>query len=54
MGVFISLSAALHELDPTFRRITLQNQRMKAVARDLAYHSYPLGLSSTSISLPSC
>lgn len=38
---------ALHELDPIFRRVTLQNERMKAVARDLAFHRYPLGKLST-------
>ncbi|KIO22687.1 hypothetical protein M407DRAFT_27794 [Tulasnella calospora MUT 4182] len=36
---------ALHELDPTFRRISLQNERLKALARDLQFHKDPAGLS---------
>jgi hypothetical protein len=40
------MHTALHELDPTFRRVTLQNERMKAVARDLGYHRFPVGTSS--------
>ena len=34
---------ALHELDPVFRRVTLENDRLKALARDLRFHHDPLG-----------
>ncbi|KDQ57597.1 hypothetical protein JAAARDRAFT_58186 [Jaapia argillacea MUCL 33604] len=37
---------ALHELDPVFRAATLENQRIKAVARDLKFHHDPLALQS--------
>ncbi|KAG8914736.1 hypothetical protein FRC00_011224 [Tulasnella sp. 408] len=37
---------ALHELDPTFRRITLQNERLKALAKDLQFHKDPEVLQS--------
>ncbi|EIM83067.1 phytanoyl-CoA dioxygenase [Stereum hirsutum FP-91666 SS1] len=37
---------ALHELDPVFRAVTLENQRMKAVARDLRFHHDPVALQS--------
>jgi len=33
---------ALHELDPVFRKVTLQNEKVKAVARDLAVHVDPV------------
>lgn len=33
----------LHELDPAFRRVTLENQAMKAVVRDLQVHHDPVG-----------
>jgi phytanoyl-CoA hydroxylase len=43
---WISLSyiSALHQLDPTFRRVTLENERMRAVARDLKFHRDPVGM----------
>ncbi|KAG8828946.1 hypothetical protein FRC17_007291 [Serendipita sp. 399] len=37
---------ALHELDPVFRDVTLNNPRLKAIARDLQFHSNPLVLQS--------
>jgi hypothetical protein len=37
---------ALHQLDPVFRRITLENERMRAVARDLKFHHDPVALQS--------
>lgn len=38
---------ALHELDPLFRRITLKNDHLKSLARDLQFHKEPLGPSSS-------
>ncbi|GBE81220.1 phytanoyl-CoA dioxygenase [Sparassis latifolia] len=37
---------ALHELDPVFRKVTLENPSMKAVARDLQFHHDPVALQS--------
>jgi len=37
---------ALHELDPTFRRITLENDRIKDLVRDLDFHRDPVALQS--------
>lgn len=37
---------ALHELDPVFRDVTLNNPKLKALARDLKFHSNPLVLQS--------
>ncbi|KIK67478.1 hypothetical protein GYMLUDRAFT_238758 [Collybiopsis luxurians FD-317 M1] len=37
---------ALHELDPVFRKVTLENEKVKAVARDLALHVDPVALQS--------
>jgi phytanoyl-CoA hydroxylase len=36
-------SPALHELDPLFRRVTLENERLKQLVRDLRFHRDPLG-----------
>ncbi|KAF9010711.1 phytanoyl-CoA dioxygenase [Cyathus striatus] len=36
----------LHELDPEFRRITLQNEHMRSVVRDLKFHKDPVALQS--------
>ncbi|KIK93049.1 hypothetical protein PAXRUDRAFT_12876 [Paxillus rubicundulus Ve08.2h10] len=33
----------LHMLDPVFRNITLENEKLKAVARDLRFHHDPVG-----------
>lgn len=33
----------LHELDPVFRKVTLENPSIKAVARDLKFHHDPVG-----------
>jgi len=40
---------ALHELDPTFRRVTLKNERLKLLARDLKFHKDPAVLQSMTI-----
>ncbi|PVG03061.1 phytanoyl-CoA dioxygenase [Serendipita vermifera] len=37
---------ALHELDPVFRDVTLNNPKLKALAKDLRFHSNPLVLQS--------
>jgi len=37
---------ALHELDPVFRSVTLENQRLKALVRDLKFHHDPVALQS--------
>jgi hypothetical protein len=34
---------ALHELDPAFRKITLENQRLKDLVTDLKFHKDPVG-----------
>jgi len=36
----------LHELDPVFRQVTLENQAIKSVARDLKFHHDPMALQS--------
>jgi len=36
----------LHELDPVFRDVTLKNQRLKALVRDLQFHKDPVALQS--------
>lgn len=33
----------LHELDPVFHKVTLENPSFKAVARDLRFHHDPAG-----------
>lgn len=40
---FLFLFAGLHELDPAFREVTLENQRLKALVRDLQFHKDPVG-----------
>ncbi|KAG8987961.1 hypothetical protein FRB93_004329 [Tulasnella sp. JGI-2019a] len=40
---------ALHELDPIFRRVTLENQKLKSLARDLKFHKDPAVLQSMTI-----
>ncbi|KAF8335746.1 uncharacterized protein EI90DRAFT_3152782 [Cantharellus anzutake] len=37
---------ALHELDPAFRAVTLQNDQLKKIARDLNFHKDPAVLQS--------
>ena len=34
---------ALHELDPAFRKVTLQNERLRSLVRDLQFHKEPVG-----------
>lgn len=36
----------LHELDPFFRKVTLQNERLRALVRDLKFHHDPVALQS--------
>ncbi|KAK0213074.1 phytanoyl-CoA dioxygenase [Desarmillaria ectypa] len=36
----------LHELDPLFRKVTLENDKVKAIVRDLKYHRDPVALQS--------
>ncbi|KAK1236454.1 hypothetical protein PQX77_000290 [Marasmius sp. AFHP31] len=36
----------LHELDPLFRKVTLENERLKALVRDLQFHVDPVALQS--------
>jgi phytanoyl-CoA hydroxylase len=38
--------AALHELDPAFRKVTLENQRLKDLVTDLKFHKDPVGAGS--------
>ena len=40
---FVILPLALHELDPVFRKATLDNERLRALARDLHFHEDPHG-----------
>ncbi|EDR11956.1 uncharacterized protein LACBIDRAFT_246865, partial [Laccaria bicolor S238N-H82] len=37
---------ALHELDPVFRKVTLENESLRALARDLKFHRDPVALQS--------
>ncbi|PAV18632.1 phytanoyl- dioxygenase [Pyrrhoderma noxium] len=37
---------ALHELEPTFKKVTLQNERLKSLVRDLRFHKDPVALQS--------
>jgi len=37
---------ALHELDPAFRRITLENEKLKTLICDLKFHHDPVALQS--------
>ncbi|KAH7888812.1 hypothetical protein F5I97DRAFT_2005185 [Phlebopus sp. FC_14] len=37
---------ALHVLDPAFREVTLENEKLKSVARDLKFHHDPVALQS--------
>ncbi|KAG7091066.1 hypothetical protein E1B28_010123 [Marasmius oreades] len=36
----------LHEIDPLFRRVTLQNERIQSLVRDLKFHVDPVALQS--------
>ena len=35
--------SALHELDPAFRKVTLENEDLRKVVRDLKFHHDPVG-----------
>ncbi|KAF7983775.1 hypothetical protein HWV62_18982 [Athelia sp. TMB] len=37
---------ALHELDPEFRKVTLENEKLRSLARDLKFHHDPVALQS--------
>ncbi|KAF8639525.1 hypothetical protein AX17_001430 [Amanita inopinata Kibby_2008] len=37
---------ALHELDPVFRKVTLENERLRMLVRDLKFHHKPVALQS--------
>ncbi|KAH9994972.1 hypothetical protein BJV74DRAFT_344307 [Russula compacta] len=37
---------ALHELDPVFRRVTLQNEKLRRLVRELRFHHDPVALQS--------
>ena len=39
----LTSATALHELDPAFRKVTLENERIRAVAQDLQFHHDPVG-----------
>ncbi|KAG6811142.1 hypothetical protein H0H92_008797 [Tricholoma furcatifolium] len=34
---------ALHELDPVFRKVTLENEKLKTLVKDLRFHRDPVG-----------
>ncbi|KAG6832839.1 hypothetical protein H0H87_000193 [Tephrocybe sp. NHM501043] len=34
---------ALHELDPAFRKVTLENEKLKSLVKDLKFHRDPVG-----------
>lgn len=40
---FFTLKSALHELDPVFRKVTLENEQLKKLVRDLGFHRDPVG-----------
>ncbi|KAF9050270.1 phytanoyl-CoA dioxygenase [Panaeolus papilionaceus] len=37
---------ALHELDPAFQRVTLENENLRSLVRDLKFHKDPVALQS--------
>jgi len=37
---------ALHELEPEFRKVTLENEKLRSLARDLNFHHDPVALQS--------
>lgn len=40
---FSSINIGLHELEPAFRKVTLQNEKLKSIVRDLRFHHDPVG-----------
>jgi hypothetical protein len=48
MMILLLLFIALHELDPAFRKVTLENERLRALVRDLRFHTDPVGMFSKS------
>lgn len=48
----LMVTAALHELDPVFQKVTLENPKLQALARDLKFHSNPLGDSYLHLFMP--
>jgi phytanoyl-CoA hydroxylase len=41
LGIY---TIGLHELDPVFRRATLQNEKLRSLVRDLRFHHDPVGM----------
>jgi len=41
---FASNPSGLHELDPAFRRVTLENERLRSLVRELKFHKDPVGM----------
>lgn len=39
----LKLYSALHQLDPAFRKVTLENDRLQALVMDLKFHKDPVG-----------
>lgn len=35
---------ALHELDPAFRAVTLENDNIRSIVRDVKFHHDPVGM----------
>jgi hypothetical protein len=50
----IPIFLALHELDPAFRRVTLENERLRMLVRDLKFHKDPVGQFQPELSDPLC
>lgn len=44
LGLIILFTSALHELDPVFRKVTLENEKLRALVRDLKFHTNPVGV----------
>jgi phytanoyl-CoA hydroxylase len=43
LGSFPHHVLGLHILDPVFRKVTLENEQLKALVRDLKFHHDPVG-----------
>ena len=44
LDLTVAMHIALHELDPLFRKVTLENERLRALVRDLKFHKDPVGM----------
>lgn len=40
----VDMFVALHELDPAYRAVTLENDKLKSLVRDLNFHEDPRGI----------